>query len=89
MSPVQSPLQTCCEILHICFNQLLCNVLFGLYNCDELFINILLYILMEIYIKIFVKCLIGYCRVPGGGERVFVSDKYLTVVYVCIYLVLD
>lgn len=39
-SPVQSPLQTCCEILHIFFNQMLCNVLFGLYNCDELFINI-------------------------------------------------
>lgn len=38
--PAQSPLQTCCELLNICFNQLLCNVLFGLYNCNELFINI-------------------------------------------------
>lgn len=35
-----SPLQTCCEILPICFNPLLCNLLFGLYNGNELFINI-------------------------------------------------
>lgn len=39
VTPVQSPQHTFCEILHICFNQLLCNVLFGMYNC-ELFINI-------------------------------------------------